>query len=68
MNSESNTIQPRLLSTNDAAKYLAVCERTLFELTKTKRLPVVRIGRAVRYDIADLDAFISKAKGGGDVG
>jgi excisionase family DNA binding protein len=61
MNNDSSII-PRLLSASDAAKYLAISERTLFELTKTQKLPAVRIGRAVRYDKSDLDAFIASAK------
>jgi excisionase family DNA binding protein len=64
MANESSTIT-RLLSVSDAAKYLAICERNLFELTKTKKLPAVRIGRAVRYDLNDLDGFITKAKNEG---
>jgi len=63
MTNNDNTIT-RLMTPAAAAKYLAICERTLFELTKTHRLPAVRIGRAVRYDIADLDAFITAAKTG----
>ena len=63
MANTNNTIT-RLLSPASAAKYLAVCERTLFGLTKSGKLPAVRIGRAVRYDVADLDAFITKAKTG----
>lgn len=58
----ANDVNIRLLTASDAARYLAICERTLFELTKMQKLPVVRIGRAVRYDISDLEAFIMKAK------
>jgi excisionase family DNA binding protein len=61
MNNDSGII-PRLLSASDAAKYLAISERTLFELTKTQKLSAVRIGRAVRYDKSDLDTFIASAK------
>jgi excisionase family DNA binding protein len=61
---KDDIIIPRLISTHDAAKYLAICERNLFELTKTKKLPAVRIGRAVRYDINDLNVFINEAKKG----
>jgi excisionase family DNA binding protein len=57
---------PRLMSVSDAAKYLAISERTIWNLTSEQKLPAVRIGRAVRYDIGDLDAFITKAKIGED--
>jgi excisionase family DNA binding protein len=59
---ESNQI--RLLKSKDAAAYLAVSERTLWNLTKFRHIPAVQIGRAVRYDIADLDSFISESKEG----
>jgi excisionase family DNA binding protein len=52
-----------LLSPRDAARAIGVCERTLFGLTKDRKLPAVRIGRAVRYDPADLREFIDAAKG-----
>lgn len=53
-----------LLSARDAAKQLAISEKTLWSLSKAGRLPVVRIGRNVRYARADLLAFIDRAKGG----
>jgi excisionase family DNA binding protein len=60
-----STINTRLLSCADAAKYLAISERTLFELTKSDKLAAVRIGRAVRYDIRDIDKFILDFKSQG---
>lgn len=52
----------RLLRPQEAAKKLAISERTLWKLTKDKELPVVRIGRNVRYDPADLQAFIDQKR------
>jgi len=60
----NNTIT-RLLSASDAAKFLAISERTLWTLTHTGKLPAVKIGRAVRYDLNDLNEFIAKAKNEG---
>jgi len=59
---EQVTIQPLLLTAREAAKGLNVCEKTLWTLTKNGEIPAVRIGRAVRYDPADLRAWIEKAK------
>lgn len=57
---------PRLLLTpREAAAALSVCEKTLWSLARRGELPAVRIGRAVRYDVADLQAFINGRKGGG---
>ena len=51
-----------LLSRREAAQYLGVKEQTLAVWLCTKRynIPVVRIGRLVKYKKADLDAFIHK--------
>lgn len=49
-----------LLTPKEAAQSLSVSERTLYSLTKAGELPAVRIGRAVRYAVADLRAFIEK--------
>jgi len=58
--------KPLLLSARDAAKLLAVSERTLWGLTHPRGpIPVVKIGRAVRYDPCDLEAYIGRTKEGG---
>lgn len=54
----------RLIKCREAVAYLGICERKLWELAKDGRIQTVRIDRAVRFDISDLDAFISQAKGG----
>ena len=59
---EQQQIQPALMNIKCASRYLAISERKLWEMSKTNIIPVVRFGRAVRYDINDLNAFISKAK------
>lgn len=53
----------RLMSTKQAAAYLAISERKLWQLTKDQRIPAVKFDRVVRYDPVDLDEFIAKAKG-----
>ena len=55
----------QLLSAKQAAKILAISERKLWSLTTSRDIPCVRIGRAVRYDVADLRAFIDRAKQNG---
>ena len=52
-----------LLTPNEAAKRLNICVRKLREMTnKTREIPVVRIGTSVRYDVADLRAFVETKK------
>ena len=55
--------EPLLLTVRDTAAALAVCEKTLWALTRSGRLLAVRIGRAVRYDRRDIERFIEAAKG-----
>ena len=55
-------IEPMLVTPQDAAKALAICERHLFRLTKDGELNCVRIGRAVRYEPAELSAWISRRR------
>ncbi|MBI5758811.1 MAG: helix-turn-helix domain-containing protein [Planctomycetales bacterium] len=60
----ANTVPVRLLLTpREAAKAMAVSERTLWGWSEPRGpIPVVRIGRSVRYDQRDLIAFIDFAK------
>jgi excisionase family DNA binding protein len=51
-----------LLTVAEAAKALAV---SVWTLTNRGELPAVRIGRAVRYSIDDLRAWIDRRKSGG---
>lgn len=52
----------KLMTSKHAAEYLCICERKLWDLQKSQRIPVVRIDRAVRFDITDLDSFIEQQK------
>jgi len=56
------TPSPKLLTPRDAAKALAVCEKTLFNMTKAGEIPAVKIGRAVRYSVADLARWVEQQK------
>lgn len=59
----SQPIFGRLIKCRQAAEYLGICERKLWQLEKDGRILSVRIDRAVRFDLADLDEFIRRAKG-----
>ncbi len=59
---EQSAIKTRLMTAREAAKYLNISERTLWTLSNVGDLPRVLIGRAVRYDAADLEAFINTNK------
>jgi excisionase family DNA binding protein len=46
-----------------AAEYLTISKRYLANLTAAGDIQAVRMGRAVRYDIADLDVWIESKIG-----
>lgn len=52
----------KLMTSKQAANYLCICERKLWDLQKSQRIPVVRIDRSVRFDRNDLDLFIEQLK------
>lgn len=56
---------PLLLTVRETAAALSVCEKTLWSLSRDGRLPRVLIGKAVRYDRADVLRFIEASKTGG---
>jgi excisionase family DNA binding protein len=58
----SRSALPRLLvSPREAARMLAISERTLFSLRKAGAIPAVQVGRAVRYSMDELQAWIRRA-------
>ena len=57
-----SVIMSKLMTSRQAAKYLCISERKLWDLQKSQRIPVVRIDRSVRFDCKDLDFFIEQLK------
>lgn len=49
----------------EAARALAISERKLDELVKNNAIPVVRIGRSVRFDPQDVRGWIEAQKKSG---
>lgn len=53
-------VLPFALNTNQAARYLGVCPKTVFNLRKQYVLPHSRINRRVVFRRSDLDAYLEK--------
>ena len=51
-----------LLTVQEAARFLAVSVSTLYGWVWQRRIPFVKIGRALRFDPRDLEAFIEANK------
>jgi excisionase family DNA binding protein len=49
-----------LMTPPAAAQALSISERTLWELTRVGRIPCIRLGRLVRYDVSALRAWLSR--------
>lgn len=52
----------RLLTLRETARMLSISERTLRTVTRSGQLPIIRMGRAVRVDVRDIEAFIEAEK------
>lgn len=57
----------RLLSPEEAARFLGISNRTLDRLVKQGMVAVVRIGGSRRFKLEDLLATIERNRTGGDV-
>jgi excisionase family DNA binding protein len=53
---------PSLWTSRETAKVLKISERLLWTLTNRGKIRCVRIGRAVRYDPADIRSWIDSQK------
>jgi excisionase family DNA binding protein len=51
-----------LLTVEEAARYLAVSVSTLYGWVWQRRIPFVKLGRALRFDPHDLEAFVEANK------
>jgi excisionase family DNA binding protein len=54
----------KLLSVRELAGFLGVSPRMVQHLAKRGDLPCVKIGRCLRFEMADVRAFIEKQKTG----
>lgn len=62
MTNQLGELRPPLLTRAQACQLLGVKTRKLFNMTKSGELTCVRLGGAVRYDLADIEAVIAKGK------
>ena len=47
-----------LMAVQDAAKFLAVSTSTLYGWVYLRRIPFVKVGRSLRFELAELQEFI----------
>lgn len=55
-----------LLTAGEVAALLSVSRKSIYKWTELGLLPCIRLGRAVRYDPADVEAFAQEGKRNGE--
>ena len=55
-------MQKRLLNVDEAAEYIGSTPGSIYQKVHNGVIPFVKIGRSVRFDIVELDAFIEQKK------
>jgi len=54
--------QTRLVTVREAARYLSMSVSTLYGWVWQRRIPFVKVGRALRFDLDDLREFVEGNK------
>lgn len=50
----------RLININDAAAYTGLAVSTLYTMVSQRRIPFVKVGRLVKFDVGLLDGWIKQ--------
>lgn len=53
---------PRHVDLEGAATYLGISTRTVRRLAHERRIPHLRVGRRLRFELADLEAFLARCR------
>lgn len=55
-----SAVRPRLVSIHDCSVYLGLSVHTLYTMVSQRRIPFVKVGRLVKFDLTLVDAWIQK--------
>lgn len=55
-------IEKRFIGVSECAEYLGVKTATLYAWTYEKRIPYVKMGRLVKFDLKELEGWIKDRK------
>ena len=50
----------RLIAIQEAAEYTSLSPHTLYTMVSQRRIPFVKVGRLVKFDVGLLDAWIKQ--------
>ena len=55
-----SSVRPRLMNIEDCSIYIGLSVHTIYTMVSQRRIPFVKIGRLVKFDVVLLDAWITK--------
>jgi excisionase family DNA binding protein len=53
-------MEKRLLTVTETAQLLGMSESFVYKLAESKEIPYLRLGRAVRFDLLQIDAWLRR--------
>ena len=57
---KASEMEKRLLSVAEASQLLGMSESFLYKLAESKAIPHLRLGRAVRFDVSQIDTWLRR--------
>lgn len=57
-------MKKRLINVDEASRYLGIKKSTLYTWAEQKRIPAVKIGRRLLFDLKEIDTWIDSQKDG----
>ena len=58
--SSPKTARHALMTEQEASTYLRVCRRSLYNWRKAGLIPYIRLGKAVRFRVSEVEAAINR--------
>ena len=57
---QAETILPRLVDIRVVANYIDVSMDTVYTMSSQRRIPFVKVGRLLKFDLKAIDAWIAR--------
>ncbi len=54
--------EKRFIGIKECAEYLGVTKRTLYSWTFAKKIPYIKMGRLVKFDLKELEGWIKERR------
>jgi excisionase family DNA binding protein len=55
-------MERRYLSIKELSEYLGIPKYTIYSWTSMKKIPYVKLGRAIRFDMTEIESWIKERK------